>query len=65
LSIASGSLRELETHFLIAERLGYVPANRVSSLLANIDELAWIIYAMISKIKNQAIGTREEILIEE
>ena len=51
LSIASGSLRELETHFLIAQQLGYLPPSRVNSLLQNVDEVARIIYAMISKIK--------------
>src|SRR5258708_19202655 len=55
LSIASGSLRELETHFLIAQRLGYLSQGRVNSILESIDEIARIAYAMISKIKTRQL----------
>jgi len=55
LSIASGSLRELETHFLIAQRLGYLSQSRVNSILESIDEIGRIAYAMISKIKTRQL----------
>ena len=51
LSIASGSLRELETHFQIAARLGYISANRLAPLFEAIDEVARMIYVMLSRIR--------------
>ncbi|SRR5258708_5515824 len=51
LAIASGSLRELETHLQIAQRLGYLSEVRLKPLLASIDEVARMIYAMLSKIR--------------
>jgi four helix bundle protein len=37
LSIANGSLKELETHLIVAERLGYLPRSRAAAL----DRLCW------------------------
>ena len=37
LSMSNGSLKELETHLIIAERLGYLPGSRAASL----DRLCW------------------------
>lgn len=51
LSIAGGSLRELETHFHIAQRLGYLSASRASCVLETIEESERMIYAMIAKIR--------------
>lgn len=41
-SIANGSLRELETHLLIAARRTAVPQEKVDALLAQTDELGKI-----------------------
>jgi len=46
LSIASGSLRELETHILIAGRLGFLPSGSTDSTLRAIDDLAKMLYRM-------------------
>ena len=46
LAIASGSLRELETHLLIPCRLGFLSAARIEPLFQNIDELARMMYRM-------------------
>ena len=40
---ASGSLRELETHFEVAQRLGYVTARGVAPVFQAIDDLAGMI----------------------
>lgn len=37
--IANGSLTELETHLLIAERLGYVDRDRVETVLSKLQEV--------------------------
>jgi len=57
LAIASGSLRELETHLQIAQRLGYLSEVRLKPLLASIDEVARMIYAMLSKIRAKQTGS--------
>jgi len=46
LAIASGSLRELETHFVIAGRLGFLSERSVEPMFQRIDELARMIYRM-------------------
>ena len=40
LAIANGSLRELETHLIVASRLGFVSKAAVEPVFARIDELA-------------------------
>src|SRR5260370_16282614 len=60
LAISSGSLRELETHFLSAQRLGYISPTRVSPILASVGEIARITYAMISKIKAKESTTAKK-----
>jgi len=46
LAIASGSLRELETHLIIAGRLGYLSSGSADSTLMAIDDLAKMLYRM-------------------
>jgi four helix bundle protein len=41
LTIAGGSFRELETHFQIAERLGYIQPARAAGIFTDIDETAY------------------------
>ncbi|MBS0208326.1 MAG: four helix bundle protein [Planctomycetes bacterium] len=43
LSYAIGSAAELETHLLIAERLGYVSAEGVQSMLKRLDEFGRVV----------------------
>ena len=55
LAIGSGSLRELETHLRIAQRLGYISEAQLRPLLASIDEIARMICAMLSKIRAKQV----------
>src|SRR5260370_8983924 len=50
LAISSGSLRELETHFLIAQRLAYISPTRVSPILPSLCEISQTTYALLSKL---------------
>jgi four helix bundle protein len=51
LAIASGSLRELETHLVIACRLGYLSEHAIEPLFQSIDELAKMMYRMRTSIR--------------
>ena len=50
LAIASGSLRELETHLVVACRLGYLSEHALQPLFLSIDELAKMLYRMRESI---------------
>jgi len=50
LAIASGSLRELETHLVIGCRLGYLRERAIEPLFQGIDELAKMMYRMRENI---------------
>ena len=50
LAIATGSLRELETHLLIAIRLDYLSSASVAGALRSIDEIARMLYRMRQRV---------------
>ena len=50
LTIASGSLRELETHLIILQRLGFIAGSIISGLLVEVDELARMLYRMRHRV---------------
>jgi four helix bundle protein len=50
LSIVRGSLSELETHMLLCQRLGYIEAKEVASLLSEAEEILKMLSTLISKI---------------
>jgi four helix bundle protein len=52
---AKGSLAELETQALIAQRLGYLAAD--SSLLSQISEVARLLNGLINSLKNRQLTT--------
>ncbi len=54
LAIASGSLRELETHLIIACRLGYLSSVSTDSTLVEIDSLAKMLYRMRLRVTENA-----------
>ena len=58
LSIASGSLRELETHFLVASQLGYLPPSRQVVLISSIEETAKMLFVLMSRVKNRQVAAR-------
>jgi four helix bundle protein len=51
LSIARGSLSELETHLLLSQRLGYLDAAEVPSVLNEVEEILKMLAGLISKIQ--------------
>src|SRR5882724_12962845 len=50
LAIANGSLRELQTHFEIAVRLGYVSQKGLESLRKETEEIAAMIHGLRAKL---------------
>jgi len=53
LRIAQGSLKELETHLILAERLGYLDEEIAGGLLASTDELGRMIRSMIRRLQEK------------
>ena len=58
LSIASGSLAELETHLLIASRLDYISKQNILSLLEQTTKISKMIYGLKKSLK-QRPGMRD------
>lgn len=50
LSIANGSLMELETHLIISERLGYLTADTVASVLVRTADVGRMLAVLIRKL---------------
>ena len=53
LSIAYGSLREVETQALIAERLGYLPSEKVKLLLDRTAEVGRLLNGLSNSLSRQ------------
>jgi four helix bundle protein len=51
LSTAGGSLHELETHLLIAQRLGYLSQAALAPLLAQSDEVGRLLSGLIRSMR--------------
>ena len=51
LTVAQGSLKELETHFIVAEKLSYLTATQASKILSETDELGRMLGSLIRKLK--------------
>jgi four helix bundle protein len=58
LAIACGSVRELETHVIIAQRLGFASAASAEQVLRATDELARMLFRMRERVMNN-IGASE------
>lgn len=52
LSVANGSLRELETHVMIAERLRYVATADSENLLRDSDEIGRMLSGLIRRLRS-------------
>ena len=50
LAISSGSLRELETHVIISQRLGFVSEAKAGPVLRASDELAGMLFRMRERV---------------
>jgi four helix bundle protein len=57
LAISCGSLRELETHIIITQRLGYVSETKSGPILRASDELARMLFRMRERVLNNAETT--------
>ena len=55
LSNAQGSASELETEFLIAERLGYLDAKKYETIKSEIDSIGRMIFGLSQSIKRKNI----------
>jgi four helix bundle protein len=51
LRISQGSLKELETHVLLADRLGLIPAAGTTPLLASCDSVGRMLWSLIRSIE--------------
>jgi four helix bundle protein len=51
LRIAQGSLKELETHLILAERVGVAAPGSTSNLLGQSDELGRMLRALIGRLR--------------
>src|SRR5271170_2026601 len=54
LSIARGSLAEIETQLFLAKELGYLSVTKCAALIANADELGRILNGLAAAIKIRA-----------
>jgi four helix bundle protein len=54
LRIAQGSLKELETHLILAERIGVTRSGSIDGLLGDADELGRMLNSLISKLRSHA-----------
>jgi four helix bundle protein len=52
LRIAQGSLKELETHLLIAERVGLAQGDSIQPILDQSDEIGRMLKALIGKLRH-------------
>ena len=57
LSIANGSLMELETHLLIAQKLNYVSEHDVDDMLAQSGEVSRLLSGLTIKLRAKGPGT--------
>jgi len=53
LRIARGSLKELETHLILAERVGLASPEPTKALLDQTDELGRMLHSLISKVQTR------------
>jgi four helix bundle protein len=51
LRISRGSLKELETHLLLAERVSVAPKDSLTSLMKQTDELGRMLHGLITKVQ--------------
>ena len=56
LSIANGSLKELETHLMIAGRLGYLKQQELNVTLNKCEEIGRMLHSLIEKLSQKKKG---------
>jgi four helix bundle protein len=55
LRISQGSLKEVETHLLLAERVGILPAPDLQAVLAQCESLGKMVRALIRSLQDKSI----------
>jgi len=53
LSIAQGSLKELETHLMLAERVGILPSAQLEAVLSECESLGRMVRALIRSLQDK------------
>ena len=53
LRVARGSMAELETQLLLAQRVGYLPESEVRDLQDRIDEVGRILHAVVAGLRRR------------
>ncbi len=51
LAISRGSLMELETHFLLCQRLSFLTAGETDPVVREIQQIGWMLTSLISKLR--------------
>ena len=59
LHVARGSMAELETQLLLAQRVGYLPESNVTDLQDKIEEIGRILHAVVAALRRRAIQHRD------
>jgi four helix bundle protein len=60
LKIAQGSLKELETHFILSSRLGFVSHNRIKVVLTMSEEIGKMLRSLIRSLQEERNGRTNE-----
>ncbi|WP_040300470.1 four helix bundle protein [Agrobacterium albertimagni] len=56
LKIAQGSLKELETHFILSSRLGFVSKDRIHVVMATSEEIGKMLRSLIRSLQEERNG---------
>ncbi|MCO5145718.1 MAG: four helix bundle protein [Aquamicrobium sp.] len=54
LRVAQGSLKELETHLILAGRVGLMPENAANALLKDADEIGRMLRSMVRSLQKRS-----------
>jgi four helix bundle protein len=63
LHIARGSLNELDTQLIIAERLGYIQGTEAASLAIRLGELDRILNGLIASLRRRTVGALASLAV--
>ena len=55
LRVSQGSLKELETHLLLAERIGMLPASELETALGRCESLGKMVRALIRSLQGRSV----------
>jgi four helix bundle protein len=60
--VAQGSLKDLETHFIVSEKLSYLTEAQTERLLTQTDEIGRMLGSLIRKLKTSSSGATPNTL---